>query len=411
MNINTALSTKVGVTLWMLFGMTLPLLAQTYTVIHPFGGRDGATPLAGVTRDRVGNLYGTTQVGGQYGVGTVYRMARVGAGWAFASLYSFQGLTETSEDGAQPYARVIIGPDGVLYGTTRSGGNGDGCRELLGCGTVYKLQGSISGGWQEATIHQFGYYDGEDPNYGDLVFDRAGDLFGTTRNGGANLMGAVYELTPHNGAWIESVAYSFGGVNGSSPLNGVSIDSSGNLYGTTAAGGSNGFGVVYRLQSSGSSWTQNVLHSFQGGLDGSVPTSGIAIDATGNLYGATETAGSAGVGTVFQLSPGLGDSWSVSTLFDFTNAAVGGSYRTLIMDGLGNLYGTTASDGAHLRGSVFKLTRSSGIWTYSLLHNFTGGADGAYPYGALSLDPNGTIYGTASAGGTFGEGVVFQITP
>jgi uncharacterized repeat protein (TIGR03803 family) len=207
------------------------------------------------------------------------------------------------------------------------------------------------------------------------------------------------------------VVYSFGGADGSAPLNGPSVDAFGNLYGTTSAGGANGFGAVYRLQAAGSTWTENVLHSFQGGIDGIVPSSSIAIDGAGNLYGATEAAGAAGGGTAFQLSPGQGDSWSVSMQFNFRGAGLGGSYRTLVMDRAGNLYGTTANDGAYQRGSLFKLSRPNGIWTYTSLHDFTGGIDGAYPYGALSVDSNGNIYGTASAGGTYGDGVVFQIGP
>jgi len=398
-------------TICLMLGLAATSQAQSFTALYNFTGQsDGANPFAGVTLDQAGNFYGTTSTGGQKGFGNVYRMAHSGAGWTFYSLYSFQGLTELSQDGASPYARVIIGPDGALYGTTHSGGNGEGCRELHGCGTVFKLQPSLSGAWKETMIFQFGYYDGEDPYYGDLVFDPAGNIYGATRNGGANLSGAVFELTPRNNNWVESVVYSFAGADGSAPLNGPVLDASGNLYGTTSAGGANGLGAVYRLQPGSSGWTQSVLHSFQGTGDGSTPASGIVLDQSGNVYGATETAGAAGGGTAFELSslsPGL---WNINTLFGFRGAGFGGSHRTLTMDSAGNLYGTTAADGAHQRGSVFKLTHSNGTWTYTSLHDFTGGSDGAYPYGALSIDALGNIYGTASAGGTSGYGVVFQIT-
>ena len=386
--------------------------AQSYSVLYSFTGQsDGSTPLAGVTMDAAGNFYGTTLTGGQYDFGSVYRMVRSGSSWSFYPLYSFKGETLYTLDGAEPYSRVTIGPDGALYGTTFLGGNGQGCRELHGCGTVYKLQQNINGAWTEKMIFQFGYYDGFGPFYGDIVFDQGGSLYGTTRDGGANLLGAVYKLRPGDGEWAETVIHSFSGDDGSTPLNGPVIDVAGNLYGTTSAGGPNGWGTVYRLQGSGSTWDGSVLHSFQGGIDGMTASSGIVLDQAGNLYGDSEAAGSSGGGTVFELSPLSGGGWNFSTLFSFSSAAPGGCYRTLVMDSAGNLYGTSASGGARQRGSVFKLTSSNGGWIYTSLHDFTGGADGAYPYGVLSFDTYDNVYGTASAGGTYGNGVVFEITP
>lgn len=393
----------------MALSLTPAVQAQTYSVLYSFTGQsDGSTPLAGVTMDVAGNFYGTTSVGGQYGFGSVYRMVHSGSSWTFYPLYSFKGETQLTLDGAQPYSRVTIGPDGVLYGTTFSGGNGQGCRDLHGCGTVYKLQQSITGAWTDKMIFQFGYYDGYGPLYGDVLFDQAGNLYGSTPYGGANLMGTVYRLNPDNGAWTETVIHSFSGADGSTPLNGPAMDAAGNLYGTTSVGGANGWGTVYRLQPSGSSWDESVLHSFQGGSDGMAASSGIAIDQSGNLYGATEAAGSNGGGTAFELTLNNGE-WSSSTLFSFYSASPAGSYRTLVRDAAGNLYGTSASGGANQRGSVFRLTLSGDSWIYTSLHDFTGGADGEYPYGSLSFDANGDIYGTASAGGMYGNGVVFEI--
>ena len=385
--------------------------AQSYSVLYSFSGQsDGSTPLAGITLDAAGNFYGTAMAGGQYGLGDVYRMVRSGSSWNFSVLYSFKGETMLTLDGAQPYSRVTIGPDGALYGTTHLGGNGQGCRELHGCGTVYKLQQSVNGAWNDKMIFQFGYHDGYGPLYGDVVFDQAGNLYGSTPYGGVNLIGTVYRLIPDNGAWSENVIHSFAGPDGSTPLSGPTIDSAGNLYGTTSTGGTNGFGTIYRLQPSGSSWTDGVLHSFQGRSDGITASSAIVIDQAGNLYGATEAAGSAGGGTAFELTPLSGDGWNFSTLFGFPGAAPGGSYRTLMMDAMGNLYGTSAAGGANQRGSVFKLTWSNGMWVYTSLHDFTGGADGEYPYGGLSFDTCGHVYGTASAGGLYDNGVVFEIT-
>ncbi len=400
----------------LLFGMNLLAAAvgraQTFTVLHAFTGQsDGANPVAGVTIDQIGNLYGTTSAGGDKGFGNVYRVVLSGTTWSFYLLHTFQGFTQWSQDGGSPYSRVTIGPDGALYGTTRIGGNGDGCRQDHGCGTVYRLQPQFGGGWKEALLYQFGYYDGENPFYGDVVFDRAGNMYGATRNGGANSQGAIFKLTPSDGPWTESVIHSFSGPNGSAPLGGPAIDSAGNLYGTTSAGGTAGWGIVYRLQPSGSAWTNSVLHSFQGETDGITPGSGIVLDQGGDLYGITQAGGISGGGIAFELTSGTQGVWNISTLFGFNAAGPQGSYRTLARDNAGNLYGTTAADGAYHQGSVFKLTFINGAWSYTSLHDFTGGSDGACPYGTLSFDSIGNIYGTASAGGMYGNGLVFRITP
>ncbi len=406
----------VALTIMMLLAVTQPVGAQTYSVVHNFtGGSDGANPIAGVTLDRSGNIYGTTSAGGRMGFGTVFRVVRSGPNWLFYLVYTFNGLTQNSTDGSAPYARVVIGPDGYLYGTTHSGGQGQGCRALHGCGTVYSVRpkpGNIWVPWQETVLYNFGTYDGSNPDYGDLVFDQAGNLYGTTRNGGEYLQGAVYELSPNGGTWMEKVLYSFGGQpDGATPLSGPVFDQAGNLYGTTYAGGANGSGTVYQLKPPGSGWTENILHSFQNGSDGVAPTGDVSFDQSGNLYGATQSGGAAGGGTLFELTSLSGGSWSLSTLYGFLGTAFGGAYRTVAMDAAGNLYGTTSGDGAHPWGSVYKLTRSNGGWTYSSLHDFTGGTDGGTPYGSLVFDGSGNLYGTAFAGGANGQGVVFQITP
>ncbi len=385
--------------------------AQTYNVLHSFTGQtDGAAPMAGVTIDPSGNVYGTTSAGGDEGFGNVYRLVPSGSAWAFYLLHTFQGFTPWSQDGGSPYSRPMIGPDGALYGTTRIGGDGDGCRQDHGCGTVYRLQPQFGGGWKETVLYQFGYYDGENPYYGDVAFDRAGNLYGATRNGGANSQGAVFKLTLGNGGRAESVIHSFSGADGSAPLGGPAIDSAGNLYGTTSLGGTGGYGVVYRLQPMGLSWAGTVLHGFQGS-DGITPAPAVVLDPSGNVYGATQAGGGTGNGVVFELTSGTQGSWSLSTLFEFRGAGSQGTYRTLTRDSAGNLYGTTATEGLYQRGSVFSLSLVNGQWVYTTLHDFTGGDDGANPYGTLSFDPNGNIYGTAESGGPYGNGVVFQITP
>jgi len=325
-------------------------------------------------------------------------------------LYTFQGLTQWSQDGGSPYARVTIGPDGALYGTTRIGGDGDGCRELHGCGTVFKLQPQFSGEWKETILHQFGMYDGDHPLYGDVIFDRRGNLYGATYVGGAYLHGAIYQLSPNNGGWTERVIHSFTDADGSMPSASPTFDANGNLYGSTSAGGSSGLGTVYRLQPSALNWQVTVLHQFQG-IDGMTPSSGVVSDQAGNLYGVTEAGGTVPSGVVYQLSLRAPGNWNINTLYGFKGTGIQGTYRTLSMDKAGNFYGTTVTEGTYRQGSVFKLTYINGQWVYSTLHDFTGGTDGANPYGALSFDANGNIYGTAEYGGTYGYGVVFRITP
>jgi uncharacterized repeat protein (TIGR03803 family) len=390
---------------------TLAAQAQTLSVLHNFTGQfDGAAPLSGLTMSADGDLYGTTSAGGIHGFGNVYRIAHSGGNWSFSSVYSFQGWTQFSLDGGSPYSRVTIGPDGALYGTTRIGGNGSGCRQLHGCGTIYTLRLTPSGVWTEKMIFQFGFENGENPYYGDVVFDQAGNLYGSTRNGGDNAMGVVYKLAPRQGNWIESVIYSFNGLDGGTPLAGPSIDVSGNMYGTASVGGTYGWGTVYRLSPSNATWSATVLHNFQGGSEGMIPAANVLLDAADNLYGATEAGSDAGGGSAFELAR-LAEGWNLATLAAFPGSQSGGSFRTLAMDNSGNLYGTTAADGVHQLGSIFKLARTLDGWAYQSLHDFTGGSDGGYPYGTLSFDAAGNIYGTASSGGTYGNGIVFELTP
>jgi uncharacterized repeat protein (TIGR03803 family) len=395
--------------------------SQTFKVIHTFtGGQDGARPDAGLTMDAEGNLYGTASFGGGANAGTVYRLKRLRSNWVFNPLYSFTG---SNGDGATPQARVIFGPDGVLYGTTEWGGGS--CKPGYYCGTVFDLRPSVTAckaalcPWTETVLYSFsGGADGGSPE-GDLIFDSAGNIYGTTVTGGntagcfGNGCGTVYELKPSGGGWTESVLYAFAGgsSDGQDPWAGVTSDGAGNLYGTTVHGGSvYDCGTVFQLTQLGGVWTENILNNFQNG-GGCWPYGDLIFDQSGNLYGDT-TAGFAG--TVFEMSLS-GGVWTLQTLYSFTGCNGCGPYATLAMDGAGNLYGTTAQDGANDAGNVFKLTPSAGGWTYTSLHDFTGGSDGAVPYSSVLIDSNGNLYGTTYRGGAgncaSGCGVVWEITP
>ena len=245
--------------------------------------------------------------------------------------------------------------------------------------------------------------------FGALVFDRAGNMYDTTAVGG-NGNGVVYEMTHSGSGWTEQPLYAFTGTpDGATPYAGLVLDSAGNLYGTTTAGGLFGQGTVFELSPSGSGWTEQVLYNFQGGSDGSFPTGGLIFDQSGNLYGSTNEGGSGGGGTVFELTPS-GGGWTYNLLYSFTGNTGCGPFANLGLDGAGNVYGTTLCDGANNAGNVFELTPSGGGWTYSSLHDFTNGSDGGYPYSNVTFDAAGNLYGTASRGGR-GVGLVWEITP
>ncbi len=386
--------------------------AQTFNVLHTFtGGNDGGNPSAGVTI-HAGILHGTTFAGGLlscnggHGCGTVYQMKHIGSGWTFNSLYTFTG----GSDGAIPTAPAVFGPDGALYSTTEFGGSSGDVFKLRPFPTACK---TALCPWSENSLYNFqGGTDGSKPI--GLLFDQAGNIYGTTSSGGTYGGGTVYELTPTGSGWTESLLHSFGyGVDGITPYRSVMVfDNAGNLYGTTYYGGAFNAGSAFQLMPSGAGWIETVIYSFQGGSDGRFPYSGLISDQSGNLYGTTTDAGSGYGGTVFELSPS-GGSWTYSVLYSLTGALgeSSGPAWALVMDAAGNLYDTTQGGGAYNAGAVFKLTNTGSGWTYTSLHDFTGGSDGSWPISGVTFDTNGNLYGTTYYGGSDNAGVVWEITP
>jgi uncharacterized repeat protein (TIGR03803 family) len=397
-----------------------PAMGQTYNVIYNIGtlGGSGLFPFAGVTIDRAGNLYVTTKENtGRPDTGTVFMLSHGGSGWMYSPIYEFRG----GDDGSNPYDRVVFGPDGNLYGATASGGNGTAyCNGLGGCGTVFRLtkQGDS---WQETVLYAFqGGSDGMWPYSGDLLFDRAGNIYGTTEQGGytggncaaRDGCGLVYKLTPSGGGYAESILYRFtDGADGGFPNAGVISDQAGNLYGAT------GGNTAYELMPSGRGWTENTFFTFQGQSEGSWPFGGLIFDQQGNLYGTTVWGGMGNAGTVFELTSANGN-WTYNLLHTFvtpTYAGGNGPFSSLTMDAAGNFYGTAGGGGLYGWGAVFKLTRSGSSWTYTSLHDFCRGGypcnDGASPTGGVTFDANGNLYGTTYYGGTTWGGVVWEITP
>jgi uncharacterized repeat protein (TIGR03803 family) len=399
----------LALSLAMILPLSSSMQAQTFHLLYTFtNGSDGANPYATVTLDRAGNLYGTTF--GYTTNGGVYELQRHGSSWIFKSLYNFQGTS----DGTGPQSPVIFGPDETLYGTTKYGGNT--CNGVT-CGTVYNLQppahicSNVSCPWTEHPIYWFGgvrLQDGYSPGTGSLMFDASGNLYGTTASGGTTENGIVYELVRSQGSWSEHILADFPGDNGPAhPQAGVALNATGNLLGTTV---SDNNGYAYELTSSGQGWALQTIHTFQGGSDGSDPMAGLIFDAAGNAYGAT-TGGGSQPATVFELTPQSNGTWTQTVLHEF---AVGdsGPHSKLAMDSVGNLYGTTEGLGGGDRfGFVFKLSYANGAWSFTDLYDFMDGTDGVYPVGGVTVDAAGNLYGTCSTGGAHNFGTVWEITP
>ena len=404
--------------------------AQTFTVLHQFtGGADGSNSYSSLAMDRSGNLYGVAPFGGSrncetqngIGCGTVFKLLHHGSGWVFYTLYQFTA----GSGGSIPVGTPYIASDGTIYGTTDGGGNLN-CRDSFGdgCGTVFHLRpqpnicASLFCPWIKTLLYTFtGGSDGSDP-YTGVLLDGAGDVFGTTYAGGSAQLGVAYELSPSGSGWSESTIHTFTGDNdGANPSSTPILDSSGNLYGTTAFGGGcggMGCGTIFQLLPSGSGWVENILYNFAGSFE--VPIGGLIFDAQANLYGTASVPNS-----VFELSPSNGG-WSATLLYSDESLSLQSFRSSLARDAAGNLYGTSELGGqsqcnfGNGCGFVYKLTPSSGGWTFTQLYAFTGGSDGAYPVGGVVLDSNGNIYGTTYSGGTHncgsqGCGVVWEISP
>ena len=254
---------------------------------------------------------------------------------------------------------MIFDAAGNLYGMTQQGGM-NSC-DGKNCGTVFELSPRQDGGWTETVLHDFNNNgrDGVNPQAG-LIIDDAGNLYGTTYRGGIhNCRDGVRIVTQQGGSWTETVLHSFGhGSDGITPDANLTIDAAGNLYGTTYNGGIHGRGIAFELTPrEGGGWTETVLHSFGNGSDGANPYAGLIIDANGNLYGTTLAGGIHTAGTAFELSPRQGGGWTETILHSFGNGTDGNSpYAGLIFDAAGNLYGTTLEGGIHSYGVVFEIT-------------------------------------------------------
>jgi uncharacterized repeat protein (TIGR03803 family) len=383
---------------------------------------DGNTPESNLIFDAAGNLYGTTFDGGAYGLGSVFQLAPGSDGeWTEKVLYSFCSATNCA-DGTNPEG-LVFGKDGKLYGIAQTGGG-------YGFGAVFQLARGKGGAWSQKVLYNFnasgtdGYYP-----YTGLVVDAAGSLYGVTEWGGVYGDGTVFQLTEGpKGKWREKTLHSFNqnGKDGYAPFSGLIFDPAGNLYGTTTIGGSsgtgcggNGCGIVFQLTPGAKGkWTEKLLHSFSdNGKDGYDPWAGVVRDAAGNLYGTTSAGGASSCGTVFKLVPGAGNKWTEKVLHSFEKDPTDGCVPLagLVIDADGNLYGTTFYGGAFSDGTIFELRPGTNSkWTERVVHDFNWSVyvkDGTFPGAGLTLDTKGNLYGTTENGGNLNYGTVFELTP
>lgn len=429
-----------GILAVMGLGLFAGVMAAQETVLYTFtGGTDGGFPIGDLVQDSEGNFYGTTYIGGANGLGTVFEVSSTGVETV---LYSFNAFNQPG-DGAYPEAGLIFDSAGNLYGTTTGGGNPSFA------GTVFELSPS-GGGWTETILYRFcptigSCTDGEEP-YSSLVFDKSGNLYGTTFAGSSGF-GTVFEVSPNgSGGYTETVIHSFaGGTDGADPQTPVAIDSSGNLYGTSYGGGAlqcgiggEGCGLVYKLSPVQGGWSYTVIQNFTG-FDGGFPDSSLLLDTAGNLYGTTRfqgligpcgLIGFIGCGAVFELSPNGSGGYTESVIYRFAGGNDGANpTHALTMDSSGNLYGTTSAggglgcDGSGC-GTVFELIpQTGGGWKETILNSFNN-TDGANPEagiqmtsGAVKLETKppgkkgcvGNCFGSCYYGGAKSFGVVYSL--
>ena len=358
--------------------------SDKYKTLHSFTRSDG-TPQGSLILDGAGNLYGTTWNGGPDAEGTVFELTPNGDGtWTQNVLHSFVGT-----DGAYPNDALVFDKTGNLYGTASQA-------TTKHAGAVFKLTPNGDGTWNYSVLYTFcslsNCKDGGMP-YAGLVFDQMGNLYGTTSGGVGG--GVVYRLAPKtDGTWIESVLHTFCAYcrDGDGSFAGLIFDKEGNLYGTTFYGGATSSGVVFKLTpNADGTWKEKVLHSFSGTTDGAGPRAGLILDPAGSLYGTTSySADSSNAGTAFSLTPNTAGGWKEKVLHQFTGDNDGGHpFGDLTFDAAGNLYGTCSSGGDLSVGVVFKLTKNpKGIWHETVVHNFTGRPGGPSPHGT-DVRPSG----------------------
>jgi uncharacterized repeat protein (TIGR03803 family) len=420
---------RVAVVMAVAFVLISLAWGGTEKVLYNFTGKsDGGNPLniGKLARDSSGNLFGTTEMGGdlgacfnQLGCGTVFELSPSNGSYTETTLYTFTGAS----DGGNPATGVILDSSGNIYGTTSAGGTSN-------CGTVFKLSGSTL-----TTLYSFTCgTDGGVPS-GSVIRDKSGNLYGTASQGGnlaCNLgCGVAYEISS-SGAF--SVIYSFcssgGCPDGATPEGSLAMDDSGRVYGMTGFGGFKNAGTVFQLSKAGHGWKEVVLHSFHNSDGFAYPSYGgvtLGKEKIGNrnvLFGVAGQGGSkSGGGSAFEMAKSK-HGFKLTVLHNFVGDNGDGlaPYGTLL-ELNGKIFGTTYGGGNSTFcgigcGTVFELTHKKNAWTETVLYTFSGSFDGGLPLTGLVADPGGNLYGLTTSGGTSGKscngepcGVVYEVTP
>jgi len=380
-------------------------------------GSGGITPITGLISDAGGNLYGATEFSfgsGGYGPGTIFELVKNGSSYSYVVLYTFTGFA----DGGGSSGSLARDSHGNLYGTAGTGG--DNYK-----GNVFELSPTLGGSYTLTVLYSF--TDGADGGYpyGGVILDKGGNLYGTANEGGLLSdcsgvgCGVVFKLSPGSGGtWTQTVLHRFSEIDGALPSSGLVFGPNGILYGTTSAGGTstscigaaNGCGTVFQIAPSAGGWTETTLHSFYlTNRDGAYPEGLTYIN--GKLFGVTYLGGTQSAGTVFELT--LTKSGAAESVIHSFGTAATQPVGAVAFDRSGNLYGSAAKGGNSACyqgcGAIFELKRNGGTWAETILHEFTGGLDGASPYGTPILSATGLL-GTAAGGGANGYGVVFELT-
>jgi uncharacterized repeat protein (TIGR03803 family) len=327
-------------------------------------------------------------------------------------LYNFCSL-QYCADGYEASAPLTSDGAGNLYGTTGSGGGLACWNSPYACGIAFELSPNGSGGWNETVLHSFcstdippNCADGDAPEYGPLILDGSGNLYGSAAFGGAYGYGIVFELSPSGGAWTEKILYSFtGGANGEFPGEGVIVDPAGNLYGTTFGNGSGTQtgGTVFKLSPSDGGWMEQTIYTLNNNnCHNGAGVSGLTMDATGNIFGVT-------CAMVYELAPNGSGGWNPTVLHTFALSHFALAPGNPVFDKTGNLYFTSGNLGHYGNGAVYRLSLDKkGTWIEKILYSFPGGTGGAYP-GSIFLDAAGNIYGSTGGGGTRNAGTIFEL--
>jgi len=387
--------------------------AQTVDVIHTFSlaAGEGSLPYSGLVEGAAGNFYGTTYDGGTHNFGTVYRLSpNRSGGYTETILYSFKG---GSTDGAEPHSSLFRDSAGNLYGTTVTGGivgstcNAGNFTSPIGCGTIFKLSPTTTGQWTETVLHRFSGPDGGNSFTG-LIRDAAGNFYGATIAGGSAGLGVVFKLSLTSTGWKETVLHDFkGGTDGALPFiqcATLAMDPSGNLYGSTYKGGAANAGTVFKLSpptKATTTWTEKILYTFKGGIDGSEPFTGVILDKSGDVYGTTTFGGTGGNngGIVFELTAANG--YAKTTLYNFNRFSDPAEDfpNGLTFDANGNLWGMTEY-------ALFKLSPGPSGWTETFVFNWQNTPGWSFAFTPLIIDSHGVIWGTDTWGG-----LAFKVVP